>query len=390
MNRTKWFCAVVLMATLVGCNGPASSDPDGAVTQEPDESQASGSQRPADDPSAPPDTVPAPDAPAGGTADVGHTSPPPTDAVSPPLPSATADVPSPQSVRDWVIQLDSSNDTVRGRAADAIEQSEDPLAQCIVLMTDPSAEVRRGAAFFLLGKFSAGNAEVDQALFAALTDEDSRVRHIALQAVNELQGDAVLPAVDQLARMLDNAQEDKHMRGQIARRIGRLGPQAKQVLPTLKKLGRTDPDRDVRAACLSAVFRIADRDEAVPVFREVLHEDADMGLRGASISRLIGYDAITQADMPHLITILDKSESSSHRGRASEALAGIGQPALPALIERFDGTSREVRTLAILAVGRMGPAAKSAAGQLQRLLEDPDRDVRIAAEISLQRIQGAP
>jgi len=315
---------------------------------------------------------------------------PPGGTVPPALPAPVADGSSRQTVRDWAIQLASSDESARGRAADALEENDDAPAQCIALMADPSAEVRRGAAFFLLGKFGAGNAEVDQALIAALTDKDASVRAIALQAVNELQGDAVLPAIEQLARRLDDPQEDKHIRGQIARRIGRLGPQAKQVLPTLKRLGRTDPDRDVRAACLYAVYRIANRDEAVGVFREVLHEDADSGLRGASVSRLIGYGAITEADMPDLITVLDKSESSSHRGRASEALALIGEPALPALVERFGGTNREIRTLAVMAVGRMGPAAKSAVPQLQRLLDDEDPNVRIAAEISLRRIQGAP
>jgi HEAT repeat protein len=110
-------------------------------------------------------------------------------------------------------------------------------------------------------------------------------------------------------------------------------------------------------------------------------------LRGTAVMRLVGLGGITPPDMPHLIAVLDKTDNPTHRGRASEALAGLGEPALPALVERFDDPNRQVRILAIFAAGRMGGAARSALPQLRKLLDDPDRDVRLAAEISVQRIQ---
>jgi HEAT repeat protein len=271
-----------------------------------------------------------------------------------------------------------------------LDNTADAVPRCVALLGGSTPQVRQGAAFFLLGKFGAGRAEVDDALIAALTDDDAGVRHIALQAVNELQGDDVLPAIGQLARMLENAEEDKHIRAQIARRFGRMGPEAQEVVPTLERLGRSDPDRDVRASCLYAYYKIADRDKAITVFRKVLREEPDPGLRGVAATRLGSFGAAAATSVPDLATALDENKDPTLRGKVADALARIGPPALPALVERFQAPDREIRILAIFSAGRMGPIAASAAPQLQRLLDDPDRDVRLAAELSLRRLQGGP
>ena len=61
-------------------------------------------------------------------------------------------------------------------------------------------------------------------------------------------------------------------------------------------------------------------------------------------------------------------------------------------IERHDKEIRLLERLqlhlAIFAVGKMGPAAAEAAPQLQSLLNDEDRDIRLAVQLSLRRLYG--
>jgi HEAT repeat protein len=387
MYWTKWITVIAIAGLLSGCGGGGSSPSDDPAS---DAAQSPGEGTDGADSA---DVLNPPDNTASGPTNEGRDSPS-RENISPvaegpsPAPSPGSD--SGVSLRNCLIDLNSDDLRVRGRGLDLLEKQPDAVAQSIHALKNESADVRRGAAFFLLGKFDAGNSQVDQALIGALTDEDAGVRRIALQAVNELQGNAVLPATGQLARMLANPQEDKHIRAQIARRLGRLESGTDKVLPTLKQLGRTDPDRDVRAACLYAFYKTAGRDEAIPLFREVLREETDAGLRGVAASRLGSFGTAAAPAVPDLATALDADEESSVRGKVAEALARIGTPAVPTLVERFHAKDREVRILAIFGVGRMGSAAAQAIPQLEKLLKDEDRDVRLAAELSLRRLQGLP
>jgi len=294
-----------------------------------------------------------------------------------------------KDIRQWVANLSDSRKEIRERASDLLDTlGADKTRQLITLMKDESVAVRRGAAFGLLPMFDTGNSDVDEALFAALSDEDRTVRHIGLQAVNELAGQAVLPVIGRLAEMLDATKEDKHIRSQIARRLGRLGPSAAEALPALLSAGREDQDRDVRAACLYAVRKIAEPDQAVTVFRTVLRDDPDNKLRAAAASRIGSYGPAAADAISDLVAALDQDKDSTVRDRAVEALARIGEKALPALVERLDVKDREVRIRSIYALGKMGPAAKPVADRLKKLLSDDDKDVRFAAEVSLKRLEG--
>lgn len=72
---------------------------------------------------------------------------------------------------------------------------------------------------------------------------------------------------------------------------------------------------------------------------------------------------------------------------ASDQLARIGKPAVPALINAMDDIDGNVRWQAIVALGRIGsPVATVATSQLMRALDDIDPDVRTAAADTLGQL----
>ncbi|HJT32762.1 MAG TPA: HEAT repeat domain-containing protein, partial [Pirellulales bacterium] len=71
---------------------------------------------------------------------------------------------------------------------------------------------------------------------------------------------------------------------------------------------------------------------------------------------------------------------------AANALAAIGAPALPVLIESLKSDRASCRHHAAIAIGHIGPAAVSSADALAKLCEDDDQQVRRVAAVSLARI----
>lgn len=71
---------------------------------------------------------------------------------------------------------------------------------------------------------------------------------------------------------------------------------------------------------------------------------------------------------------------------AEEALARIGPPAVPSLVQALSHQDPLVRREAAKVLMRMGPDAKDAAPELTRLLDDPDQMVRKYATKALGNI----
>lgn len=74
------------------------------------------------------------------------------------------------------------------------------------------------------------------------------------------------------------------------------------------------------------------------------------------------------------------------RQTATDSLARIGMPALPALIEALKDPQASVRDRAAHALARMGPPASQAVPALIDALEDPDWRVRRSAARALGQI----
>lgn len=87
----------------------------------------------------------------------------------------------------------------------------------------------------------------------------------------------------------------------------------------------------------------------------------------------------------HWIEALRNKDDASHQS-APGALAKIGSPAVPALVEALRDEHKDVRSSAAYALGRIGPDAKAAVPALVEALKDEDEGVREAAK-ALKTIQ---
>lgn len=75
------------------------------------------------------------------------------------------------------------------------------------------------------------------------------------------------------------------------------------------------------------------------------------------------------------------------RRAAAEALARLGEPGIPALIDALSDPNADVRRYAADGLAVIGPSAQTAVGSLIRLLEDdPDEAVRESAARALGQI----
>jgi HEAT repeat protein len=74
------------------------------------------------------------------------------------------------------------------------------------------------------------------------------------------------------------------------------------------------------------------------------------------------------------------------RETAADALARIGDPAVPALIDTLHDPDQSIRAHAAQALARMGPKAAPAVPELILALDDPDREVRQGAARALGQI----
>lgn len=78
--------------------------------------------------------------------------------------------------------------------------------------------------------------------------------------------------------------------------------------------------------------------------------------------------------------------AKSEQQLAADALARIGPPAVPMLVQSLQSSDREARRQACEILMRMGPDAKEAVPELVKLLGDEDEELRRMAAIALGRI----
>ncbi len=81
-----------------------------------------------------------------------------------------------------------------------------------------------------------------------------------------------------------------------------------------------------------------------------------------------------------------KSDDLERSGKAAEALAEMGEKALPSVIDALGDTDANARYYAVYTLEMMGDA-RSIAGLIQRLEKDEDWHVRQAAAIALGKME---
>lgn len=274
----------------------------------------------------------------------------------------------------------------REEAATALEKLPSEQVDMLwTLLSDREVQVRRGAAFFLLGQFDPQQPRHIQAFAALLNDPDRTIRGLALAALRQCSRSHQREQLGRVVPLLDPAREEHaEHRAAVARWLGQLREDAQAALPALTSAVRADPDPRVRGAALVSVSQVAPIPAALPVLVEAL-DDREPSVRLVAAARLRQMDAAAALAADRLAARLADDDSRVAEAAAS-ALLRIGPPAVPVLSRQLSATQPAVRRLALTVLAELGPAAAPARPHIESCLKDADPHVRKLAEAILARL----
>jgi HEAT repeat protein len=270
-------------------------------------------------------------------------------------------------------------------AATELEKLDPKAAAVLPLLRDPSAPVRRGAAFYLLGKFDPAQADQVVAFAALLDDDDQTIRGFGLTAVKQMRAKDQLEALPRLTGMLAAMRETKpENRAAIARFIGGLKREAASAADALAGAAADDPDAKVRAACLAAIVQVAEPGACLAPLANGLG-DSDPAVRLVAAARLQSFGPTAEPAAKQLAAALADTDQRV-REKAATALIAIGAPAVESIVPQLEARNLEAKKLALAALAKIGPPAKAALPAIEKCKADADPDVKKLAEIAAQRI----
>jgi S1-C subfamily serine protease len=281
--------------------------------------------------------------------------------------------------RDARVRIESAH-----RLAELGPQAQPAAGSLIKALHDKEALVRQSAALALGRLGPNARMEVRKAVFETIRDNDVSVRLAAFEALANL-GAPEPNELPTLLSMLHGAIErhQLHSCAPIARSLALLGSRARDAVPDLRELVKTE-DRSVRIAALLALGKIgsAARD-AIPELSETL-KDSDRGIRIQTALALTAIDPTLHGVGKNALQVLvqclrplslDESEgveAKTHNKEVSIALVKIGGPAVEPLLKAIKvefrvGRGRKeaghldalAREAALKIIGEIGPGAHS-------------------------------
>jgi HEAT repeat protein len=343
--------------------------------------------------------------------------------------------------------LKSSDDQVRGYSARALEEIGDasqPAAPALAaLLSDKNGDVRRKAIDALVAihlppgvlipylKQALEQSNMDPSLtvpalnaladagdegIKILTEElkNDKAQYWACIALAEA-GPKAKAAVPELARVSQDKHPAVRMEAIIA--LGEIGPDSKSASPQLVN-ALSDKQNSVRYAAAFAVGRIGVKEAAPQLTKQLDSDDAFLKMisawalakinpddkagmeravsllvsglkdpsqhvRGAAARGLLDLHAPQEEVMSAMSDLLADKDPEV-RGNVADALASLGQAAVPRLIKALEND--DMQSLAVEVLRRLGPQAKDAVPALVLELKDPDPEYRREVEFALAAI----
>jgi HEAT repeat protein len=292
---------------------------------------------------------------------------------------------------------DASMGATAARALGAIGPAAKDQAGALAEVTGDAktpTEVRVACAEAMAAIGPGAKAASASALTALLGSPDRELRRAGVRGAG---GVGLAEATPQIVGIL---QKDAFsaMRTEAARALARLGPSVKDpaAVALLKKLaaGSGTPDsQQIWAA--TAVARIeGDPAPALAVIRKALAMKGDAKTNATPL-RIQALEALEElgpagsAALPQVEKAATEGPAEA-RARATAALAAFDKASaveVPKLAELLRDKDVTVRRAAVEALGRLGPLAKPAAGNLQTLVQANDELADAAAD-ALERIDG--
>lgn len=236
-----------------------------------------------------------------------------------------------------------------------------------------------------------GGAEgVVAALLTGACDADDQVAGTAFTALREAK--TTKSDVPALAAGLKA--ESPRVRIFAAQALGKLGPDARDVVPALAEVVQKEEDRQARLEAVHAIGAIGPRAlGGAVVLGQALNDRDDPALRLAAAEALGKLGSSAGLALQALLEAAKDKEPAGLHDLVVAALAQAGQAGLQELIratEHEKMLNSQVRLAAVKALGEMGAQAARAVPALQlRAKRDPDARVRAAAKEAASRIQAA-
>jgi len=135
---------------------------------------------------------------------------------------------------------------------------------------------------------------------------------------------------------------------------------------------------------LAAIGQIAEPQAAVPPLTKGL-ADKDAAVRLVAAARLRQLSSTAAPAAKELASTLADPNNDVAEA-AAEALIRIGSAAVEPVVGQLSSKNASARKLALVCLARIGPAAKSAAPQIEKLKQDPDSQVRQLANAALKQL----
>jgi HEAT repeat protein len=244
----------------------------------------------------------------------------------------------------------------------------------------------RSDAFVALTLFDPAARGAVPALIDALDDARQDVRIKAADALRSIGPDAVA-AAPALARKLRIRGPEIGIALSARDALVTIGPAA---LPALIQCLEGD-NKDARgwAMFILAGFGPAAKD-AVPALAKLvnLHDEDQARIAIGTLGR-IGPGA--SAAIPALSAAYESLKPDDEDGKLEllDALPKIGSPPSPRIIKDLNDPDPDRRASAVLILSQFGAKARSAAGPLEALLDDPSPIVRVRAAVALFSVDPA-
>jgi HEAT repeat protein len=266
----------------------------------------------------------------------------------------------------------------------------DTVADVTKLLADKDDAFRREVVEVIVAFGPAAKMAVPD-LAKLLKNDDERERMVVLQALAAIGPDAKSAAADMLPIL---GVRDREIRMQALETLGRIGNASPEVLTAIT--GRLKDDYQivrVYAARALALLGPSAKD-AVPALKGFAagnpkYPDRISPVWAATALYRIGIDS--EANLKIVVDAIRNTEPAGRLARleaidAAEYLGAGAKAILPDLISALSdntpirpGDKTPVRLRAIVAIGKMGPAAKEAVSKLSNMLKESDETIKRAA-----------
>lgn len=261
-------------------------------------------------------------------------------------------------------------------------------ASLLTATKDPDAVVR-AAAIPALAQLDFQQAEIETALRAALADEDATVRTSGLNTLAQLS--QLLESFSDQVLALSQDQSSL-VRTAAANTISNFdsNQRGNSVIDALVRL-LADDELSVKVAATKAVEQLElAADPILQAMTVNLKDDSDVNLMLASLEVATSLGEGANLLAPSVVKLLDHQQASV-RMTAAGAVAAVEKDAgkkTEWLSEMLDDSELEVRRIAAVQLGKLGPSAKAAVPKLFQLLNsEADSDFASGA---LREIDAAP